>query len=48
MTKRKRKLSPECGDRFVRWADLDARAAAGNRLSREQAGMATMRLAKAA
>ena len=43
--RRTRKLSPECGDRFVRWVDLDARAAVSDALSVD---MAAMRLAKAA
>ena len=46
--KEKRKLSPECGDRIVRWADLDGRGAVSNPLSREQVEIATRRLASAA
>ena len=46
--KKTRKLSPECGDRIVRWADLDGRGAVSNPLSREQVELATRRLANAA
>jgi hypothetical protein len=46
--KEKRKLSPACGDRFVRWADLDARGAVSDPLSREQVELATVRQPSAA
>ena len=44
----RRNLSPERGDRLVRWVDLDARGAASDPLAREQVELATMRAAKAA
>ena len=44
----RRNLSPERGDRLVRWVDLDARGAASDPLAREQVDLATMRAAKAA
>ena len=46
--KEKRKLSPECGDRFVRWADLDGRYAVSDPVSKEQVDLATMRVASVA